>query len=408
MTRRTRHALALCALLAPALAAAHGPVARTAEGQATEARLFTSDSATGEVVAIDLPGGNVIARLATPPHVLSFGLDAAGRHVYAMRGRNTDRDTISVIDTGFDDTGLARFPTVVRTFTGRAPGGVRDGRLSAVGGRDAIFHEAAGELEILGAGELASLGAVPTTRLKLAAPDHYHYLEAGDSLYVGHLAKGFVQVLDRASGAETARIGPCPVLHGMAKDEASGRLFFACMRDVLVIGTRGAEASREVARIPYPSTQRIAFFLHGADGVLWGKSEGAIPALLRLDPAQQPYGLEAVPVDASIQQGTTPDGARLLVYSRNGTLDLRDGRTGRLQRQLTISKPFDTEYHEHVDKALLPDIVATAERAWITIPPEGVIVEVDLVAGKETRRIAVGGQPTRLVLATPPAPAATR
>lgn len=403
MNRPFRIALALCALLGPALAAAHGPVPRTPEGKAVEARLLTVDSATGEVVVIDLPDGGIVTRIATPPYVLSFGLDHAGRHVYAMRGRNTDRDTITVIDAGFDDSGLARFPTVVRTFTGNTPGGVRDGHLSSVGGRDAIFHEAAAEVEVIGAGDFASLGAVPSSRIRLAAPDHYHYLEAGDYLYVGHLAKGFVQVLERATGAEAARIGPCPVLHGMAKDEKSGRLFFACMRDVMVIGTRGDELNREVARIPYPTTQRVAFFLYGADRVLWGKSEGAIPALLRLDAGKRRYKFKAVPVDASIQQGTTPDGSLLLVYSRNGTLDLRDGRSGKLKRQLTISRPFDAEYHEHVDKALLPDIIATAERAWITLPTEGAIVELDLAAGKEVRRLAVGGQPTRMVLVKPPA-----
>lgn len=402
MTKLLRLTLALCALLGPALAAAHGPVPRTPEGKPVEARLLTTDSATGEVVVLDLPDGEVVTRIPTPPYVLSFGLDYAGRHVYAMRGRNTDRDTITVIDIGFDDSGLARFPTVARTFTGNTPGGVRDGRLSSIGGHDAIFHEAAAEVEIIGAGDFASLGAVATSRLKLAAPDHYHYLEAGDFLYVGHLAKGFVQVLERSTGAEVARVGPCPVLHDMAKDKQSGRLFFACMRDVIVIGTRGDEANREVARIPYPTTQRVAFFLYGADRVLWGKSEGAIPALLRLDASKRRYAFKPVPVDAAIQQGTTPDGSLLLVYSRNGTLDLRDGKSGKLQHQLTISRPFDAEYHEHVDKALLPDIVATAERAWITLPTEGAIVEVDLVAAKEVRRFQIGGQPTRLVLARPP------
>ncbi len=388
--------LALLAGL-PATGLAHGPVARTAEAQPVAARLFTSDSSNGQVVVVDLPEGEVVARLATPPHVLSLGLGVSGTLVFAMRGRNTDRDTITVIDSGFDGTGRARFPTIVRTFTGSTPGGVRDGHLSTVGGRDAIFQEGTGEIEILGEGEFGSLGAVQTRQIKLAAPDHYHYLEAGRFLYVGHLARGFVQIIDRESGAQAGLVGGCPVLHGMAKDEATGRLFVACQPNVLVIGTRCAELNREVARVPYPGKQRAAFFLRGAAGVWWGKTEGAISALLRLDTQREPYAFDSIPVDSSIQQGTTPDGARLLVYSRKGTFDIRDGGSGELLHQLKVSQPFDAEYHEHVDKALLPDIVSSGNRAWITIPPEGVIVEVDIEAGRELRRIRTGGQPTRLV-----------
>lgn len=392
--------LVLLSLLAavPSVAWTHGPVARQGEAQPTAARLFIADSANGQVVVMDLPQGEILTRLATPPHILSLGLDASGRYVFAIRGRNTDRDTITVIDSGFDGAGKARFPVIARTFTGDSPGGVREGRISVVGGRNAIFHEGAGEIEVLGTGDFASLDAVGSRRIGLVAPDHYHYLEAGRFLYVGHLAKALVQIIDRDTGEEVGRIGDCPALHGMADDAASGRLFFACAREVLVIGTRGAEQNREVARIPYPGEQRVGFFLEAADGILWGKTEGAIPTLQRLDTRSQPYVFTAIEVDSSIQQRTTADGRYLLVYSRSGTLDIRDGVSGALRHQLRVSRAFDAQYHEHVDKALLPDIVSSGKRAWISIPPEGVIVEVDVPAGKELRRLATGGQPTRLVL----------
>ncbi|MEZ5565384.1 MAG: hypothetical protein R3F24_07635 [Gammaproteobacteria bacterium] len=132
-----------------------------------------------------------------------------------------------------------------------------------------MLNEESAEMEIYETDAFGSLAAVPTRIIKLAAPDHYHYQEAGDHLYVGHLAKGLVQILDRKTGTEVGRIGKCPVLHGMAKDEASGRLFFACMANVMVIGTRGAEKDQEVARIPYPGKQRIAVFFNGRDRVLW-------------------------------------------------------------------------------------------------------------------------------------------
>jgi DNA-binding beta-propeller fold protein YncE len=385
------------AVLAGPAALAHGPVARNAEGQAAAARLFASDSATGEVVAIDLPEGKVVARLATPPYVLTLGLTQDSRYLFAMRGRDTKRDTVTVIDTGLEDSGKFRFPAIVRTWLGSAPGGVHDGHLSTIGGQDAVFNEGTGEVEIYEGSDFGSLDAVPVRRLKLAAPDHYHYQEAGDNLYVGHLAKGLVQIIDRKSGTEVGRVAGCPVLHGMCDDPETGRLFFACMGNVVVVGTRGDEANREVARIPYPSKQRAAIFMHGKDGVMWGTSEGANPAILRLDGRKQPYAFESIPVNAAIQRGVTEDGSFILLYSRDGILDIRDGATGETLRTVRVSRKFDSEYHEHVDKALLPEIVTLGNSAWITIPTKGQLVEVDILAGKVLRKIRIGGQPTRLV-----------
>jgi hypothetical protein len=382
----------------PVVALAHGPVARVAEGRAVEARLFTSDSASGDIVAVDLPGGEVVSRLATPPHVLSLGRSADGRRLYAMRGRDTERDAVTVIDSGMGSAdGRSRLPSIVRSWLGRAPGGVRDGAMPSVGGRDAIFYEEAGELRVFDTADFAGLDAVPARVIKLAAPDHYHYLEAGDFLYVGHLAKSMVQIIARDSGQEVGRIMGCPILHGMAADAASGRLVFACMKNVVVVGTRGAEQNREVARVPYPGAQRTAVFAHGRDRVIWGSSEGANPVMLRLDLAVEPYAFQAVPVDSVIQRGTTEDGEFLILYSRNGRLDIRDGGTGELLRRVKVSRKFNAEYHEHVDKALLPDIVTLGRRAYISIPPEGVIVEIDLDRGKVLRRIRLGGEPTRLI-----------
>jgi hypothetical protein len=403
MTTRPFNAVLALALLLPLGALAHGPVPRTPEGTPVEARLFVADSSNGQVAVIDLPGGEVIGRLGTPPFILSFGLGNDERHAYAIRGRNTDRDSVTVIDTGMDrERGLASFPTIVRTFTGRAPGGVRNGYVATVGGQDAILNEEIGEILVLGDAvtpvDFGSLDAVQTRAIAASAPDHYHYLEAAGKLYVGHLAKGYVQVLDGVTGAEIARVGPCPVLHGMASDEASGRLFFACMQDVIVVGTRDDEAEQLLARIPYPDRQRAAVFIQGRGRVLWGSTEGANPAILRLDPAREPYRFQSIPVNAAIQRDTTRDGRYLLLYTRDGQLEIRDGRSGRLRRTVTISAPFDSEYHEHVDKALLPDIRTLGQVAYITIPTEGVIVEVDIRRGRVLRRIDVGGEPTRLLI----------
>lgn len=86
------------------------------------------DSASGDVLVVDLPAGVVTARVSTPPYPLSVGLSPDGRHLLVFRGRNTDRDWVTVLDSGFSpETGEARPPYVVRTFLGFSPGGVDEG-----------------------------------------------------------------------------------------------------------------------------------------------------------------------------------------------------------------------------------------------------------------------------------------
>ena len=51
------------------------------------------------------------------------------------------------------------------------------------------------------------LSEIPTRIYDLAAPDHYHYMEGEKNLYIGHLFKGFVQVLNRRTGREVKKIG---------------------------------------------------------------------------------------------------------------------------------------------------------------------------------------------------------
>ena len=398
-----KYLVLLCALLTFSSGAgpsfAHGPVDRVPAVWTQQARLFAADAHNGEIVVIDLPEGNTVTRLPTPPFIMIMGFSGDERYLFAMRGRSTDRDWVTVIRTGFDPaTGEARFPYIARTFLGSAAGGVHHGHLASVGAKDAIFMEGRAELDVYDNVGLTGLDAVKLRRYKLAAPDHYFYLEAADKLYVGHLAKGFIQVLNRDSGEELTRIPGCPVLHGKARDESSHRLFYACQGDVMVIGTRGEEADKEVARIPYPGRQRVGAFLAGQDRVLWGYTEGELTALYRLDAARQPYAFEVLPVEASIQQNVNGDGSLLLILLRSGVFEIRDGSSGNLLRAVSVTAAFADEFHEHVDKAILPDIQTLGGLAYISLPHEGRIAEVDLRTAKILRYLETGGEPTRLRL----------
>ncbi len=391
--------IAILSITAPS--SAHGPVERKSEVQAGQARLFTADAATGEIVAIDLPDAQTVVRLSTPPYVMAIAASSDARHLFAMRGRDTDRDWVTVIDTGIDQAaGEVRPPYVARTLLSDAPttGGVHDGTMATVGGKDTLYMDKSAEIVVFQNNNFSGYAAVDVRRYKLAAPDHYHALEAGDNIYVGHLRNGFVQVLNRDSGKEVARIPGCPALHGMASDPVTGRLFFGCGPNMLVIGTRGEETNREVARIAYPENQRVAAFLKGKQRIFWGYTEGTLPRLYRLDLGQETYAFDTISVASSVQVNVSSDGALLLVLTRAGTLEIRDGGSGDLLRTVEVSRPFAKDFHEHTDKAVLPDILTMGARAFVSLPPEGKIAEVDLEKGVVIRYLKIGGEPTRLVL----------
>ncbi len=131
--------------------------------------------------------------------------------------------------------------------------------------------------------------------------------------------------------------------------------------------------------------------------MLWGYTESEQAELQRLDAAKEPYAIEALPVEPSLQQMTSPDGEYLLVYARSGILEIRDGGTGELIRQVRVAREFDQPYHEDADQARLPDIRFLGDRAYVTLPHEGRIAEVDVPSGELKRHIEVGGRPTRMV-----------
>ena len=395
------------ALLLPALtlfftvktSLAHGPVERVPAARQQEARLFGADAATGEILVVDLPEGNVLTRIATPPFIMAAGFSKDGQYLFAMRGKDTDRNWVTVIDTGLDiTTGNYRFPKVVRTFLGSNPGPDKNGYMPTVGGKNAVFMEGTGEIHVFENDQFGGLHDVGIRRYELPAPDHTFYQEVGDKLYIGMLAQGYVQVLNRETGSPVARISGCPVLHGIAYDEVTQRVFFACQGNILVVGTQGNEADREVARIAYPLSQRAAMFRKGKGQIWWGYTEGTMPVLYRLDGGRQPYVLDVLPVDASIRQNSTANGMLLLVLNRSGVFEVRDGGSGELIHSITVSAPFEGEYDEHVDKAILPDIQSSGNLAYITLPHEGRIAEVDMQEGALIRHLEVGGEPTRLRL----------
>ena len=381
----------------------HGGVTRVSILKEAELRLFVADNLDSTLVTIDFPSGEIINRVSTPPSIMTLQIGGKNNYIFAMRGRDTDQDLVSIIDTGYDNLSQNfRQPFVLRTLPMDTPGGGRNNGghvMATVNGFNAVLTEGNGEIVVFETDTFDGFSDLKTKTYNLASPDHYHYQEGEKFLYIGHLFGGFIQILDKDTGEEYGRINNCPRLHGMGRDHDTGRLFFSCMREVVVVGTRGKERAKEVSRIVYPDSGRsCAAFLEGRDRVRWCYTEGIIPQLYRLDASNEEYQFQILKVEPSIRQQVTKDGKYLMILTREGSLSLHDGYDGSFIRNIKLSDTFEGQWNEDVGKAILPDIVSHNGIAYVSLTHEGRVAVIDLEAGEVKRYIDTGGFPTRMVL----------
>jgi hypothetical protein len=233
--------LSVAATIGIAPAIAHRDVERTPEIWTADERLLVADSESGDIVVLD--DLREVERISTPLAPISLARSSDGTLAVALRGRNTDPDHVTIIDTAYDEsTGEARRPYVARTFVAQSPGGVSHGRLPEFDGVLGIAEEGTGLLHLL---EPASVSG-----------------------------------LDAATGEQLAWHGGCPGLHGGTA--AGDSVLFGCGNGILV--TPMDPQSEEPAHVvSYPGEGRVAAFHTGRDGVRWGSTEGAQSALHRID-----------------------------------------------------------------------------------------------------------------------------
>jgi hypothetical protein len=409
--RKTLLSIACVGLAAGALgvvpAIAHRSVERTPEVWEAGERLLVSDSETGDIIVLD--DGVEIERLSTPRAPISLARSDDGSLAFALRGRDTDRDHVTIIDTAYDeDSGEARRPYVTQTFIGQSPGGVSNGRLPEVDGQILVAEEGIGRVQLVDPAGLEGLGGADGGQLDLIGPDHYAIttgqVESGDELvHVGYLRRGGVQVLDATTGEQIAWRGGCESLHGSTATSDGERVLFGCANGVLVTPMDPASTGQS-ALVPYPAEGRVASFFHGSDGVIWGSTEGAQTALHRIDASSTTPTIERVDLSkrhasrTSIRMTATPGGEYIVVLTHQGFLQVRDGFDGELLHETRVSKRYDSDFHEHVERAEAPDLVATSDQVHVSLPRSGKILTVDLASGRIANKVKVGGMPTRMVL----------
>ncbi|MCX7851057.1 MAG: hypothetical protein N2324_13030, partial [Thermus sp.] len=205
------------------------------EAYQAEARLFALDNGPGQsrLLALDLPGGGVVAELSLPPRGVSLVATPSGRYLLVSRGRDTDRQWLTVVWTGKEEGRWSR-PVVAKSLLqGRGWNIGHGAKAYTLGDRLLAFSEREGVALLFPEESLAPEAAFTPERLRLPNPDHYHVVEAPEGTYLTLLARGQVILLDRALREERGRF-PCPIQHGEAFHAPTGRSFFACAKDVPV------------------------------------------------------------------------------------------------------------------------------------------------------------------------------
>ena len=366
---------------------AHGEASRRVEVWPGGARLFAADNSGAEVVVIDLPDGKVTARITVPPKVMAMGRTEDGAYVVTTRGRDTDRDFVTVISSGVEADGMHR-PYVAKTLLiGKGMGGIHADHVDTLWGKPFLVSDEEARLFVFDQKAFAPEAAFAPEVISLNIPDHYDFTKLGQDVWACSLRRGIVRLIDQ-QGKDVVTF-PCTRFHGNAADPETSRAFFACAEGVLAV-----EQQKEKARIAYPTSERIGHFMDG-DGVLIGSSE-KVQNLQLLDPKN--LTLKPVPLGSMLMARTmSADKKHIFVLLQNGNLEVRNGHTGDLIRSIIVSTPFPA-MDEDVTGALMPSIAAWENRAYVSLPQSGIIAEVEWLEGKLLRSLTIGGAPSRLVL----------
>lgn len=366
-------------------------------------RLFVADHTQPVVRAIDFADGKELGRFDVKGYA-ALTASASGQTVFATQ---SDSDFVNVIKTGinFSDHGDHRDIAVSDvgllpvTFEGKRPFHVVPHDDHAI-----LFYDQGGKAEIIDEAALLDgkkdIRAIDTTK-----PHHGVAVTMGQHVLVsvpnteaatkeGELPPRVgLRVLDD-KGQQVGDVTKCTDLHGEA---TSARLVaFGCKEGVLVARPAGIDAPK-LEMLPYPADfpkgytstlvggKVMQFFLgnYGEDKIV----------LIDAD-AKQPFSLIELPtrrVDFLLDP-SEPRNAYIL--TEDGDLHVLDVIKGEIVRKAKVTEPYSKDGHWRDAR---PRLAVADGQIAITDPRHSLIRIVDAESLKETRTIAVEGQPFSIV-----------
>ncbi|MFC1411357.1 beta-propeller fold lactonase family protein [Streptacidiphilus sp. N1-12] len=217
----------LVALNAPAAHADAGPAATT---------VYTADSGSGTVTAINTATGAVVATVPVGTNPSGVAEDAARSHVYVA---NTGDGTVSVIDTATD------------TVTAVVPGFAHPFGLAVTpdGGRVYVTNESGNTVSVIDTATDTVSGGPITVG---ANPFRVTVSPDGADVYVSNSGSNSVSVISTASGAVTATVpvGPSPVV---LRTNPAGTLLYVANQGGNSVSVIDTAADAVIGTIPVGS-----------------------------------------------------------------------------------------------------------------------------------------------------------
>jgi hypothetical protein len=385
--------VALVALLvfsAPAHAAA----------ERLEPRVVVSDGKRGKLHVFTLDGerrGSALSLPADTPAYLTRLED--GRHVAAVQ---YEGDRVSVLDGGSwtEPHGDHHHSYAARPrltpFRLTAP---QPTHVVSHGGTVAIFADGAGVAHLYRLGDLRRRAGA-TTELQTGKPHHGVALTLGERVLVSapdpSAADGELPIdvsVRDAAGAELARLGSCPELHG----EAAGADWaaFACADGV--ISARLENGQVTASKLPYPpqtEPEQRAWGLQPDHSGRYLIGDFGARSLVRVDRATGATTTLALPAKLG---SFAVDGSTIHALTADGRVHRLDVRTGKRSATRRVTRRFDPDSRQPT-----PQIATGADHVAISEPARR---RVHIIRARTLKRAAgmrVAGRPQQLTIVGAP------
>ncbi|AFL50971.1 YVTN family beta-propeller protein [Sinorhizobium fredii] len=397
----TRNRL-LTAMAATLVFAAQGALAEDHETQEAW-RIFVADHTQPVVRAIDFSDGTELGRYDLKGYA-ALTASASGQTVFAAQ---SDHDVVHVIKTGIEfsdhgehrDLGVSDVALLPATFEGKRPVHVvphddhailfydRDGKADIVD--EEALLEGKAEVRTVDATKPHHGVAVTSGRYVLVSVPDTEIETKPDELppRVG------LRVVDE-KGQQIGDIAKCTDLHGEA---TSARLVaFGCKEGVLVARPGGIDGPK-LEMLPYPADFPKAYTgtLLGGKAMQFFLGNYGEDKIVLIDPDNaQPFRLIELPtrrVDFLLDPAT-PRNAYIL--TEDGDLHVLDVVEGELVRRGKVTEPYSKDGHWRDPR---PRLAVADGQIAITDPRHSLVRVVDAETLKETRTIAVEGQPFSIV-----------
>ncbi|MDW8168455.1 MAG: hypothetical protein RML74_08240 [Acidobacteriota bacterium] len=334
--------------------------------------------------------------LFTTPGAASVYTTASGRFGFAV---HRDANRVTVVYSGLrtekhgdHDDLVVEAPYVMATVNT----GPRPTHFTSHGKWSAIYNDGDGTVALFNEEQFEPF--VRFSRFPTTGPDHGVAVVIGgvavlgEVVLVGSLNLGRVDVYT-LDGRLTRSFEGCPRLHGEAVH--GDVVAFGCADGVLLIENRqgSLEARKLLNPSGTPSDVRVGTLVAHKDVPHFIGNFGQ--GLVFINPLSNT--MTPVPLPARLLRfGVDLEGKALVALTADGKLHVLDPRTGVARSQLDAVSPWPGGANPR------PGLALGEEVAYVSDPPTGDVVEVDLEGLRITRRISVGGAPTSLTMLPAP------